>query len=103
VGGGGLSASCHTGSAIDQRRRGRELGASALGEAPRLRGTHRHARGSGAGVGKKSSTACLAKRPAGPVGGAAWSCGGPICVFSTDFEHSWRGVHMAIEPPGSSS
>jgi hypothetical protein len=35
----------------------------------------------------------LAKRPAGPVGGAAWSCGGPICVFAADLERPRRGVH----------
>jgi hypothetical protein len=43
-------------------------------------------------------TACLAKRRAGPVAGAAWSCGGPICVFSTDFERSRRGVHAHRVP-----
>jgi hypothetical protein len=47
---------------------------------------------------KKSCTACLAKRRAGPSTGNAWSCVGPICVFSTDFERSRRGAH-AHRPP----
>jgi hypothetical protein len=36
--------------------------------------------------------ACLAKRPAGRVAGAAWSCGGCLYTFSTDFESHARSA-----------
>jgi hypothetical protein len=34
-----------------------------------------------------------APKGGGPAAGAAWSRDGPICVFSTGFERSRRGVH----------
>jgi hypothetical protein len=43
----------------------------------------------------------LANRPAGPVGGAAWGCGGPICVFSTGKGAIGAGC-MPIDNPRSS-
>ena len=45
------------------------------------------------------AAACLAKRPAGPVGGAAWSCGGCLYTSSTDFKSYARNAAACSPPP----